>query len=100
VPWLPNAEILRLHTAIHVDYSRVCTVVKATRESPIRLIRAAGEGMVAMPSPGLPENLDAMNGLLRSVRSLNDSELGSASILYLFLIHREIRRRFFQQTRG
>src|ERR1700733_4199643 len=33
VPWLPNAEILRFHTAIQVDYSSVCTIVKATSES-------------------------------------------------------------------
>jgi hypothetical protein len=97
VPWLPTAEILRFHTAIHVDYSSVFTIVKATSESPVRLIRAAGEGMVAMPSPSLPNNLDAMNSLLKSVPALKDSHLGSASVLYLFLIHREIRRSFFSK---
>jgi hypothetical protein len=97
MPWLPNAEILRFHTAIHVDYSSVFTIVKATRESPVRLIRAAGEGMVAMPSPSLPNNLDAMNSLLKSVPALKDSQLGSASVLYLFLIHREIRRSLFSK---
>jgi hypothetical protein len=61
VAWLPNSEILRFHTAIDVDYSSVCTIVKATSESPVRLIWAAGEGMVSMPSPSLPNNLDAMN---------------------------------------
>jgi hypothetical protein len=97
VPWLPNAQILRFHTAVHVDYSSVCTIVKATSESPVRLIRAAGEGMVAMPSPSLRSNLDAMNSLLKSVPALTDSQLGSASVLYLFLIHREIRRSFFSK---
>src|ERR1700732_4514100 len=28
VPWLPSAQILRFHTAIPVDYSWVCTIVK------------------------------------------------------------------------
>jgi hypothetical protein len=97
VPWLPTAEILRFHTAIHVDYSSVFTIVKATSESPVRLIRAAGEGMVAMPSPSLPNNLDAMNSLLKSAPALKDSQLGSASVLYLFLIHREIRRSLFSK---
>jgi len=97
VPWLPNAEILRFHTAIQVDYSSVCTIVKATSESPVRLIWAAGEGMVAMPSPSLPNNLDAMNSLLKSAPALKDSQLGSASVLYLFLIHREIRQSFFSK---
>jgi hypothetical protein len=98
VPWLPNANILRFHTAIQVDYASVCTIVKATRESPTRLILAAGEGMVALPSPSLPNSLDAMNDLLRSAQpALNDSQLGSASILYLFLIHREIRHSFFSK---
>lgn len=98
VPWLPNAEILRFHTAIQIDYSSVCTIVKATSESHTRLIWAAGEGMVALPPPGLPDSLDAMNDLLRSAQpALNDSQLGSASILYLFLIHREIRQSFFSK---
>jgi hypothetical protein len=98
VPWLPNAEILRFHTAIHVDYSLVCTIVKATSESPTRLIWAAGDGLVATPSPGLPNSLDAMNDLLRSAQpALLDSQLGSASIIYLFLIHREIRRSLFSK---
>lgn len=97
VPWLPNAEILRFHTAIHVDYSSVCTILKATSESPGRLIWAAGEGMVATQSPSLPNNLDAMNSLLKSVPVLNDSQLGSASVLYLFLIHREIRQSLFSK---
>jgi len=97
VPWLPNAEILRFHTAIHFDYSSVCTIVKATSESPVRLIWAAGEGMVATPSPSLPNNLDAMNNLLKSVTALKDSQLGSASVLYLFLIHREIRQSLFSK---
>ncbi len=97
VPWLPNAEILRFHTAIHVDYSSVFTILKATPESPVRLIRAAGEGMVTTPSPNLRNNLDAMNSLLRSAPALKDSELGSASVLYLFLIHREIRRSIFSK---
>lgn len=39
-----------------------------------------------------------MNDLLRSAQpALNDSQLGSASILYLFLIHREIRQSFFSK---
>lgn len=97
VPWLPNAEILRFHTGIHVDYSSVYTVVKAASESPVRLIWAAGEGMVTTPSPSLPNNLDAMNSLLKSVPELKDSQLGSASVLYLFLIHREIRRSLFSK---
>lgn len=97
VPWLPNAEILRFHTAIHVDYSSVCTIVKATSESPVRLIWAAGEGMVTTPSPSLPNNLDVMNSLLKSVPALKDSQLGSAGVLYLFLIHREIRQSFFSK---
>jgi len=98
VPWLPNAEILRFHTAIHVDYSLICTIIKATAGSPIRLIWAAGEGMVVTPSPSLPNSLDAMNDLLRSAQpALNDSQLGSASILYLFLIHRENRQSFFSK---
>ena len=53
--------------------------------------------MVAVPSPGLPNNLDVMNGLLRSVTALNDSQLESASVLYLYLIHREIRRSLFSK---
>lgn len=98
VPWLPNAEILRFHTAIDVDYSLVCTMVRAARDSPIRLFWAAGEGLVATPSPSLPNSLRAMNDLLRSAQpALNDSQLGSASILYLFLIHREIRQSFFSK---
>src|SRR2546423_12300928 len=51
VPWLPNAQLLRFHTAIHVDYSSVWTIVKATSKSQVHLIRAAGEGMVSTPSP-------------------------------------------------
>jgi hypothetical protein len=97
VPWLPNAEILRFHTAIHVDYSSVCTIVKAASESPVRLIWAAGEGMVTTPSPSLPNNLNVMNSLLKSVPALKDSQLGSAGVLYLFLIHREIRQSFFSK---
>jgi hypothetical protein len=97
VPWLPNAEILRFHTAIQVDYSSVCTIVKATSASPVRLIWAAGEGMVSTPSPSLPNNLDAMNSLLKSVPALKDSQLGSASVLYLFFIHREIRQSLFSK---
>ena len=97
VPWLPNAEILRFHTAIHVDYSSVCTIVKAASESPVRLIWAAGEGMVTTQSPSLPNNLDVMNSLLKSVPALKDSQLGSAGILYLFLIHREIRQSLFSK---
>ncbi|MBI3476558.1 MAG: hypothetical protein HY010_12565 [Acidobacteria bacterium] len=97
MPWLPNAEMLRFHTAIHVDYSYVCTIVKATSESPVQLIWAAGEGMVSMPSPSLPNNLAVMNSLLKSVPALHDSQLGSASVLYLFLMHREIRQRFFSK---
>ncbi len=98
MPWLPDAEILRFHTAIHVDYSLVCTIVKARSESPIWLIRATGEGLVVTPSPSLPNSVEAMNDLLRSARPrLNDSQLGSASILYLFLIHREIRQSFFSK---
>ena len=97
VPWLPNAEILRFHTAIHVDYSSICTIVKATSESPVRLLWAAGEGMVTTPSPSLPNNLDAMNSLLKSVPALKDSQLGSAGVLYLFLIHREIRQSLFSK---
>jgi hypothetical protein len=97
VPWLPNAEILRFHTAVHVDYSSVCTIVKATAESPAQLILAAGEGMVTTPSPSLPNNLAAMNSLLKSAPSLKNSQLGSASVLYLFLIHREIRRSLFSK---
>ena len=97
VPWLPSAQIMRFHTAIHVDYSSVCTIVRATRESPARLIWAAGEGMVTMPSPSLPNNLDAMNSLLKSAPRLKDSQLVSASVLYLFLIHREIRQSLFSK---
>lgn len=96
--WLPNAEILRFHTPIHVDYSQVCTIIKATSKSPVRLIWAAGEGLVATPPPSLPNSLAAMNDLLRSAQpALNDSQLGSASILYLFLIHREIRQSLFSK---
>ncbi len=97
VPWLPNAEILRFHTAIQVDYSSVSTIVKATSASPVRLIWAAGEGMVSTPSPSLPNNLDAMNSLLKSEPALEDSQLGSVSVLYLFLIHREIRQSLFSK---
>jgi hypothetical protein len=97
VPWLPNAEILRFHTPIHVDYSSVCTIVRATSESPMRLIWAAGEGMVTTPSPSLPRNLEVMNSLLKSAPTLKESQLGLASVLYLFLIHREIRRSLFSK---
>jgi hypothetical protein len=97
VPWLPSAQILRFHTAIHVDYSSVCTIVKAASGSPVRLIWAAGEGMVTTPSPSLSNNLDAMNSLLKSVPALKDSQLGSAGVLYLFLIHREIRQSLFSK---
>jgi hypothetical protein len=54
--------------------------------------------MVSTPSPSLPDSLDAMNDLLRSAQpALNDAQLGLASILYLFLIHREIRQSFFSK---
>jgi hypothetical protein len=96
--WLPNAEILRFHTRIDVDYSLAFTIVKATSESPIRLIAAAGDGLVAKPSPNLPNSLSAMNDLLRSAHpALNDSQLGSASIFYLFLTGRENRQSFFRK---
>jgi hypothetical protein len=96
VSWLPTASILRFHTAIHVDYSETCTIVKARGNSPLRLIRAAGEGMVQYPSPDRPENLSAMNELLSSAQpAFNDSQLASASILYLFLIGRENRNGIF-----
>jgi hypothetical protein len=97
VSWLPNAEILRFHTGIHTDYSLACTIVKATSESPARLIAAAGDGLVAKPSPNLPDSLSAMNDLLRSAHpTLNDSQLGSASIFYLFLTGRENRQSLFR----
>jgi hypothetical protein len=106
VPWLPDARILRFHTAYHVDYSLTCTFVKATSKSPIRLIAAAGEGFVQLPSPNLPEDLHAINELLRSSQpAFTNSQLGSAGILYLFLIGREnpgrdIRIRRFRKPSG
>lgn len=97
VPWLPNAQILRFHTRIHTDYSMACTVVKATNRSPLRLIAAAGDGLVAKPSPNLPKSVNAMNELLRSAKpALSDSQLGLASILYLFLTGREDRDGLFR----
>jgi len=53
--------------------------------------------MVATPSPGLPNNIDAMNSLLKSVAALKDSQLESASVLYLFLVHRETRHSLFSK---
>jgi hypothetical protein len=98
VSWLPNAEILRFHTGIHTDYSLACTVVKSTSESPRRLIATAGDGLVVKPSPNLPNSLSAMNDLLRSAHpTLDDSQLGSASIFYLFLTGRENRQSFFRK---
>jgi hypothetical protein len=95
--WLPDAEILRLHTGVHVDYSLVFTIVKPTRNSPVRLIAAAGDGMVVKPSPNLRSSIDAMNELLRTAHpTLNDSQLGSASIFYLFLTGRENRPSLFR----
>lgn len=62
VPWLPNAEILRFHTAIHIDYSSVCTIVKATSESPVRLIcgRRRRNGLNAVPEPAKQPLCDVM----------------------------------------
>ncbi len=90
-PWLPRANVLRFHTAVHIDYSYTGTVIKATPESPVRLI-GSGEGMVSRPSPNLPGSLVAMNDLLTAARpSLTNSRLKSAGILYLFLLGSEKR---------
>ena len=97
VPWLPNANILRFHTAVDIDYSYTNTIIKATSESPIWSI-GSGEGLVLQPSPNLPNSLGAMNDLLKSAQPvLKDSQLKSASILYLFLLGRENRRGFFRR---
>jgi len=99
VPWLPNAKVLRFHAAVNVDYSGTAAIIKATSESPIWSIES-GEGLVEQPSPNLPNSLDAMNDLLRSAKPvLKNSQLESASILYLFLLGRENRRShsFFRQ---
>jgi hypothetical protein len=96
--WLPDAEILRFHTGVHIDYSLAFTIVKPTSKSPVRLIAAAGDGMVIKPSPNLRSSISAMNDLLRSAHPpLNDSQLGSASIFYLFLTGRENRQSLFRR---
>ncbi|MCU1318864.1 MAG: hypothetical protein JWP98_382 [Edaphobacter sp.] len=95
VSWLPNANILRFHTAVDVDYSYTYTIIKAASESPIWLV-VFGEGLVAQPSAN--PSLDAMNDLLRSAQPMpNDSQLESASILYLFLVGRENHHGFFRR---
>jgi hypothetical protein len=100
VPWLPDASILRFHTSIHVDYAYTDTIIKATNESPIWSI-VSGEGMVKQSSPNLPNSLGAMNDLLRSMQpGLKESQLKSASILYLFLLGRENRQGFFRRPEG
>ena len=38
-----------------------------------------------------------MNSLLQSASTFKDDQLGSASVLYLFLIHREIRQSLFSK---
>lgn len=98
VPWLPNSTILRFHTPIDVDYSLTFSIVRAASDSPLRLIAAGGEGMVQTPSPSRPESLSAMNELLRAAQpKVNDSQLGSASILYLLLVGLENRSSFFRK---
>ena len=98
VSWLPDAEILRFHTKVDIDYSLAFTIVRPTSKSPVRLIAAAGDGMVVKPSPNLRNSLSAMNDLLRSGRpTLNDSQLGSVSIFYLFLTGRENRQGLFRK---
>jgi hypothetical protein len=97
VRWLPDASILRFHTAVHVDYAYTDTIIKATSESPFWSI-VSGEGMVEQSSPNLPNSLGAMNDLLRSMQpALKESQLKSASILYLFLLGRENRQGFFRR---
>jgi hypothetical protein len=98
VSWLPDAEILRFHTKVDIDFSFAFTIVRPTSKSPVRLIAAAGDGMVVKPSPNLRNSLSAMNDLLRSAHpTLNDSQLGSVSIFYLFLTGRENRQGLFRQ---
>ena len=97
VPWLPNANILRFHTAVHVDYSYTDTFIKANSESPFWSI-LSGEGLVEQSSPNLPNSLGAMNDLLRSTQpALKESQLKSASVIYLFLLGRENRQGFFRR---
>jgi hypothetical protein len=96
--WLPDAQILRFHTGVRIDYSLAFTIVKPTGKSPVRLIASAGDGMVVKPSPNLRSSISAMNDLLRSAHpTLNDSQLGSASIFYLFLTGRENRQNLFRR---
>ena len=98
VSWLPDAEILRFHTNIYIDYSLAFTIVRPTSKSPARLIAAAGDGLVVKPSPNLRNSLSAMNDLLRSAHpTINDSQLGSVSIFYLFLTGRENRQSLFRK---
>jgi hypothetical protein len=98
VSWLSDAEILRFHTKVDIDYSLAFTIVKPTSKSPAQLIAAAGDGMVVKPSPNLRSSLSAMNDLLRSAHpTLNDSQLGSVSIFYLFLTGRENRQSLFRK---
>jgi hypothetical protein len=97
VPWLPDASILRFHSAMHVDYAYTVTIIKATNDSPFWSI-VSGEGMVKQSSPNLSNSLGAMNDLLRSKRTgLKESQLKSASILYLYLLGRENRQGFFRR---
>jgi hypothetical protein len=98
VPWLPNANIMRFHTAVDVDYSYTYTIVKAASESRIRLV-VFGEGLVAQPSANT--SLETMNDLLGSAQPMpNDSKLESACSLYLFLVGRETHHGFFRRPEG
>jgi hypothetical protein len=97
VDWLPDARLLRLHTAIHVDYAWTYALVQANSQSSESLT-GFGEGLVVGTSSNDSNTLRAFNDLLETAQApLSATRLRSACILYLLLIGRENHSGFFRR---
>lgn len=97
VDWLPNATILRFHTAIHVDYAYTYTLLR-TKPGEGLSVTQFGEGLVGgNASPNLSDAIKAFNNLINSAQvPLGKAHAESACVLFLFVVGHEDHNGFFR----
>jgi hypothetical protein len=97
VPWLPDARLLRFHTAIMTDYTRITTVVIANKNANM-LFADFGEGMMGHPASQIPQRNAIAQSLMESANpKLQRNDLFTASYLFLFLTGQDRSYAFFSK---